>query len=278
MLRPILITGIAIQTVLIVIVFLIKLLEPVPQPTITQPPPIQEIVEDPEQPKQPLPDLVLEINQRNSKISSFSCEDMIIKTWERGMKFRLNGEIHYEKDRSFRLVLASVFGSELDLGSNDTIFWYWSRRDKHPGLYWSKHEDFYKTRLKTPFNPMFMRDTLGLNVIEEEGAKIGETEKEIIVAYERISSMRDPILYTIVINKALKKISGFIITDPQGNPLAVAEITEYKNDLPSQLLYTWYEEGKTLLLEFRNPQINLHIPSNLWSPPNESPKIDMSKE
>lgn len=276
MLRSTLITAIVLTGLLQGTLLYFMMFGSAPEPTLTQQTrPIEHILEEPEV---SLPDLVHEINQRNSQIQTFTCDDVAIKTWERGIKVRLKAELHYEKDLSFRMILDSVFGKELDLGSNDKMFWYWSRRDKHPGLYWSFHEDFYKTRLKTPFNPMFMRDTLGLNEIPQEGAKVGETEGKVIIVYEKYDSMMRPILYTIVINKTYKVVEGILVTDMGGNPLAVAEIKEHQNGLPAEILYTWYEEDKVLLLRFNNPKVNQSLSSNLWTPPNETPKIDMSKE
>ena len=275
MLKPILITAIILQSILMVVTFVVKLKEPIPQHTIVQPPSMEDVLEETEQ---PLPELVLEINQRNKAIRSFSCDYVVIKTWEKGMRFRLNGELYYEKDLTFRMILDSVFGKELDLGSNEEVFWYWSRRDKHPGLYWANHEDFNQTRLKTPFNPMFMRDTLGLNEIPQKGAKIIDKEDSLLIVYERTNSMGEPILYSVVVGKKTKQIDGFLVTDIEGVPLALAEIKESQNGLPLQILYTWYEEGKILLIEFRNAKTNLHIPASNWQPPNETPKINMAEE
>lgn len=277
MLRQLLIAGIIIQSILLVLLVAFRFMESAPEPTITQPPPVQNIPSEPPKP-QPLPELVQTINERNKQIKSFSCDDITIKTWERGMKFRLEATVSYEKDLNFRMILASTFGKELDLGSNQELFWYWSRRDKHPGLYWALHEDFYKTRLKTPFNPMFMRDTLGLNEIKQEGAQIIENDKDIMVVYQQTNSMGDPILYTVVVDKEGKEIKGILITDMQGKALALAEIREHHNGLPVQILYNWYEENKVLLLEFHNPKVNLRIASTSWQPPNEKPKINMANE
>src|ERR1017187_4932054 len=61
---------------------------------------------------------------------------------------RLSGMIYYENSKLFHLELSSFFGPELDIGSNNEYFWYWSRRDSEPGLHFAKHEDFYKSRMK----------------------------------------------------------------------------------------------------------------------------------
>lgn len=238
----------------------------------------QVITPEPVQEPDPLPDLVLKINQKNKSIDSFVCNNVMVETWEKGTKFRFNADFHYEKYNNFRMIFSSVFGKELDLGSNEQKFWYWSRRDKHPGVYWANHEDYQKTRLKDPFNPMFIQDSFGFNEIPQEGAQVTETDLNIFIKYDKVNSMGDPISYIIFVNKKTELINGFCIVDENGITTVTAEIQEYKNGLPSKLVYLWAEEAKVLVMNLHNPEINVHIPSSLWKMPNETPKIDMSKE
>ena len=222
--------------------------------------------------------VVLAINERNRAITSFSCDKITVRTWERGMRFRLSGTIQYEKLDRFRMIIQSVFGSEVDLGSNDDMFWYWSRRDPHPGMYWAKHEDYHKTRLKTPFNPLFMRDSLALNEIELSEAEFGENDESVVVWYDRINALGQPIIYTVFIDKLTEQIQGILITDPTGKALAVAEVQRREDGLPSQILYTWYEENRMLGLEFSNPTVNNNISELAWMPPDYQPRINMAEE
>lgn len=225
-----------------------------------------------------VPAIVAKINLRNSAITSFTCERVSVKIWERGLRMRLSATVLYEKDNSFRLKLRSAFGNEMDLGSNDEIFWYWSRRDKNPGLYWSVYANYHKTRLKTPFNPMFMRDTLGLNEISTENARISETTEYVILAYDRYNAMNQPIIYSVMLDKATILIAGIIVTDTDGIPLITVNIQHYPDGTLKKILYTWHEENRILSLEFRNSQINVEIPSTSWIPPNKTPQINMAEE
>lgn len=225
-----------------------------------------------------VPAIVAKINLRNSAITSFTCERVSVKTWELGLRVRLSATVLYEKDNSFRLKLRSAFGNEMDLGSNDEIFWYWSRRDKNPGLYWAVYADYRKTRLKTPFNPMFMRDTLGLSEISTENARISETTEYVILTYDKYNAMNQPILYSVMLDKATILIAGIIVTDTDGIPLVTVDIQHYPDGILKKILYTWHEENRILALEFRNSQINVEIPSTNWIPPNKTPQINMAEE
>jgi len=237
-----------------------------PETTVTEPPPVV------------VPEVVKRINARNQNIQSLSVAKMNVRIWEGGMRFKLDGNLYYKKDLFFRMQISSLFGTELDLGANETIFWYWSRRDKDPGLYYAHYEDYGKTRLKTPFNPVFLRVSLGLEPIQTEGTQI--VTKDGFVAIVRLAknSTGQPIIYSTFINEETEKVEGFLVTDMNNKPLASCEIQKYEGDLPKQILYTWHEEDKVLLLEFEAPVANEEIPASKWELPNRKPKINMGEE
>lgn len=223
-------------------------------------------------------DLIEEINQKNSKIVNFSCSDVELKLWENNKRIKLKGTIDYCKPIGFRMQVYSFLGKELDLGSNEKIFWYWSKRDPRPGVYWSVYEDFPKTRLKTPFNPMFIRATLGLEKIDLNNCKITENEDDLMLTYPQSNSVGDPIQFSILINKKLKVITGFLISNNQGEYLAVCEIQSILNNFPNKILYTWKEEKKTMSITLNNPQFNVAKEEIAFKMPDYIPQINMADE
>jgi len=219
--------------------------------------------------------IIEEINRRNAQIRNFSCDRMKIKVWQNGMRFRLNGTLHYEKTKRFRMIIRSIFGKEIDLGSNDEIFWYWSRRDKEKSLLYAKHEDYNKTRLKTPFNPIFMKESLGLNQIRD--GKISSFGNFIIIDSEFENSIGKTVIRSTFLDKKNKRILGFAVQDKE-EIIAFAEILAYTRDnLPEKILYVWKKEDKILLLNIQNPEINTDIDTQFWELPDLNPKIDMGR-
>jgi hypothetical protein len=251
-----------------------KVTEVIPQTQILK---IREQLR-PEKPEIVVPEVILKINSRNSNIESFVVEKMRVKTWEKGARFKLDGSLFYKKDLFFRMQISSLFGEELDLGANDKIFWYWSRRDRQPGLYYAFYEDFTATRLKTPFNPMFLRVSLGLEEIDTKNAKIVSKNGFIAIVTQTINAMNQRVLYTLFVNEEKERIEGCLITDLNDNPLASCEIQSFSGDLPEKILYTWHEEKKMMLLEFENPQENVEISDTKWEIPRKEPKINMAEE
>jgi hypothetical protein len=226
----------------------------------------------------PVPAVVHEINAKNAKVNTFVCEDLEIKLWEGGRRHRVRGEVYYEKPKNFRLILSSILGKEIDLGSNATHFWYWSKRDKEPGLHFARHEDFPKTRLKTPFNPMLMRAALGAEILDTKNCKIVENQQDIMLVYSRVSGSGRPVQFSVFVSKAKKQIDGFLLSDEFGKRLATCEIRERKGDVPVEVMFTWHEENRVMLMRFNGPKVNGPVNARHWTMPAYSPKIDMAEK
>jgi len=247
---------------------------------LNEPRPTVKIIDeqfDPLPVKPQIPLVIAELNEINSQVSGFDGSDVSVKIWENGMRFKISGSMSYEKPNNFRMKVWSIMGQEMDIGSNERLFWYWSKRDRYPGLYYADYSDYHKTRLKTPFNPVFMRESLGLNEIDTTDAKIVENEKHVMVSWQKTNASNEKILYSVLVNRLSKRIDGIVISDLSSKVIASCEI-EYQGILPKKILYDWKEEQKSLVIEFSNPTINKKFSSSNWDLPRYSPKIDMGKE
>lgn len=274
-LRPFLIVSIIVMTVLCGYAYHKRIAEVPKLIVIGDVNPLEEI-----KPTPIIPPILKEIDEKNESIKSFSCDSIIVRTWERGFSYKLSGFLGYEKPDRFRMIFSSVFGKELDIGSNEELFWYWSRRDVRPGIYWAKNEDLYKTRLKTPFNPLFFRSSLGLDKIEPDKAiKIIPRDKAFLVVYQIKSATGEEVLYSKLVDTESKRIEGTVITSTSGKPIASCEIRRFAaNNLPVEILYTWHEENRTVLLSLNSPIVNTQIDARSWQIPNYTPKINMADE
>ena len=234
--------------------------------------PIIPIIKVPDEPKIPI--TIEEFNQMNSQILSYQNENVSVKIWENGIRLKVSGSISYEKPNGFRMKIHSIMGEETDIGSNDDIFWYWSRRDRNRALYYAIYADYHKTRLKTPFNPAFLKESLGLDTINVLDAKIIENENNIVVTQKRVNAVGQYVMYSIFLNKTNKRMNGIVISDLAGQVLASCEI-QYEGTLPKRITYDWREEKRALMLEFGESKVNQPIPKSTWDKPDYQPQIDM---
>jgi hypothetical protein len=86
-----------------------------------------------------------------------------------------------------------------------------------------------------------------------------------------------PVLFSVLINKARKQVDGCLITDQSGKVLAASEIQQYNNGVPVKILYSWYEENRTMLMTLKNPKVNTTISGSAWAMPNYTPKSNMAE-
>lgn len=81
----------------------------------------------------------------------------------------LPADIALERPRRFRLRAGTALtGPEVDLGSNDELFWFWVRRSNlsalPPALYFCRHDEYLRSNARQviPLNPEWLIDSLGL--------------------------------------------------------------------------------------------------------------------
>lgn len=222
------------------------------------------------------PPLITNLNIKNSLVKTVVCDDVDIKIWEDGHRHRLNGRLAYRKPNDFHLEMSSPLGKEVEIGSNKDEFWYWSKHDKNPGLHYARQADFAKSRLKTPFDPNLIKACLGQEVLETDNAKFTESEKDIMVTYEKPGSAGKPVFLSFLVNRERIQIDGFVAADSFGKYLVSCEIQEWRGDLPSVILYTWYEEDRILLLKLNNPRSNVSVEDGRFVMPNYRPKINIT--
>ena len=61
----------------------------------------------------------------------------------------LSGNIAAERPGRFRLTAGTALtGQEIDLGSNDELFWMWVRRNQPPAVYFCRHDQFANSNIR----------------------------------------------------------------------------------------------------------------------------------
>jgi hypothetical protein len=74
-------------------------------------------------------------------------------------------DMSYEQPQRLRLRAGTgLTGQELDLGSNDELFWFWARQSPQPALFYARHDQFAASpnRNLIPIEPLWIIDAMGL--------------------------------------------------------------------------------------------------------------------
>lgn len=219
--------------------------------------------------------LIDRINKKNSKIKSLFSADAQVQISH--VPFKLTAEMAYEKDRNFRMVVRSVMGKELDVGSNSDTFWFWSKRMNPPYLHYASYSDLYKCRLKDVFHPLWMMESLGINEINSN-AVVKDSPKYLIISEKRRSTSNTIVIKVTLIDKKSEAIVGHYILN-EGKVIVSAEVKEFHpNGIPKKIAIIWHEENVSLTWSLNEVRVNCKIDPYNWRMPYHKKSINMGKD
>jgi hypothetical protein len=224
--------------------------------------------------------VIREINARNAKITNLICQDVKIKL-KADISVSLDASLAFEREKKFRMGVESFLGKEMDIGSNDTHFWFWSKRMDPPALHYAKHEDIDKTLLKAPLNPLWIMECIGINPIKTEGVQVARINGHWAVIEERTSNSM-PVTKVTLIDRENKRIIGHYLYDHNGKMEASAEVVAFRDidghQIPSNMVIIWYSEGIRMEWQINDPRINVGLDPKNWEMPQMKHMIDMAND
>ncbi len=109
--------------------------------------------------------IVAAVNQNSSRIQSLSVTGATITMSDTLGLPLLSGNIAAQRPGRFRLTAGTaVSGQEIDLGSNDELFWMWVRRNQPPAVYFCRHDQFAGSNIRQmmPVEPSWLLAALGI--------------------------------------------------------------------------------------------------------------------
>lgn len=109
--------------------------------------------------------IIAAVNQNSSKVRSITATGATISVPDTLGLPLLSGNIAAERPGRFRLTAGTaVTGQEIDLGSNDELFWLWARRGQPPGVYFCRHAQFANSNIRQmmPVEPSWLLAAVGI--------------------------------------------------------------------------------------------------------------------
>jgi hypothetical protein len=109
-----------------------------------------------------LEQVIQAVNANNSQIRSFSARSATLS----GTGFpTLQATVDFERPTRLRLRgQTRLTGPEIDVGSNDELFWFWVRRTQPPATYYCRHDQFAASpvRRDLPIDPDWLIEAFGI--------------------------------------------------------------------------------------------------------------------
>jgi hypothetical protein len=109
--------------------------------------------------------IIAAVNQNSARIQSLNVTGASITIPNTMGLPILSGNIAAERPRRFRLTAGTaITGQEVDMGSNDELFWFWVRRNQPPAVYICRHEQFANSNIRQvmPVEPNWLLAALGI--------------------------------------------------------------------------------------------------------------------
>lgn len=212
------------------------------------------------------------INKLKQNINSVYISELEVNFKQTRIPINLYGFMAYEKDKKFRFQLHHRFtGKEIDVGSNQTEFWFFSRRSDPVNTYVGKYE-FSKLNLKSALHPDWILESTNLFNLPEDYNKIYKSNTNLLICYDKTLSNGEKVNISILVDPSQSMILGKYLYDANNRLISSIEYLEYQKGLPSKVKINWYEESVTMIWKM-NPQINVKLSNKFWQNNCESDRI-----
>ncbi|MDA0255376.1 MAG: hypothetical protein O3C39_07060 [Planctomycetota bacterium] len=193
---------------------------------------------------------------------------------------RLSARLACEPPRRFRLqAQTSLTGPELDIGSNDDLFWIWLRQHEPPITAFCRHDQYAQSQARRllPIRADWMPELLGLVNFRPDDYHDGphllpDGRLEI---RSRLNAGSDEVFKTTILDGTTGLVAEQHLFTPAGERLASIRTSRYRVDpasgaaLPRLIEISWPASGVDFKLELASVTVNgpSPDPGQLWQMP-----------
>lgn len=194
---------------------------------------------------------------------------------------RLASQIACEPPRRFRLrAQTAVTGNELDIGSNDELFWLWIRRHDPKVTLYCRHDRYPEAaaRRMLPVRAEWMPELLGLVEFRSEDVHEGPFAMPDgrIEIRSRMASPDGELIRSTLLDGTTGLVVEQHLFSPQGERLASVKTSQHRVDpgssaaLPRQVEVSWPAAGVEFRLDITSITTNggSADPGQLWQLPS----------
>ena len=220
--------------------------------------------------------LVNYMNDNARRIQSLRCTDVDVEASQKIQSFNVRAKMMSMKPRSFLMTASALGNPVVDLGSNESEFWFWFSKAPDPYQYFCTYKDFEEgkvARFPFPFQPDWIMESMGmgpygpaskytlehdattLKLVEKTRTPQGQAVRKVIVISRRPVQAPQPQVQAYV-----------LLDDATGKEICSAQIQEVVIDpatgavVPRRMELRVPAESARLRISFNkmdvNPQLN----------------------
>jgi hypothetical protein len=190
----------------------------------------------------------------------------------------LRADLAYQQPGRLRLRAMALGSTEVDLGSNDELFWVWIKRNSPPAVYFARHEEVARSpQTAVPIEPAWLVESLGLVQFDLNGRHTGPFVRgggqlEIRTAITGPNGDRTKVTvidgrYGWVLEQHLYDANRQRLASATASGFAYDPVTQ--TSMPNQVKIQWPEAAMSITLTLNDLRINQLGPdsNNLWTIP-----------
>ena len=179
------------------------------------------------------------INRNSHSIRNFTTENATVHI--PGALVPLNARLTFERPQRLRIqgAVSTLSGQEFDFGSNDDIFWLWTRRGTNE-MWYCRHELYPISPIRStiPINPEWLIEALGMVEFKPTDQHFGPTRMPD-GTWEVVSHCQTP--SGQYIKRTVVDAKGWVIRQelytPQNELIALAESSDMQIDRGTGIIY-----------------------------------------
>lgn len=193
---------------------------------------------------------------------------------------RLSARVACEPPRRFRLqAQTTLTGPELDIGSNDDLFWLWLRQHEPPIIAFCRHDRYAQSQARQllPIRADWMPELLGLVNFRPEDSHDGPypLPDGRIEVRSRITTDGEELFKSTILDGTTGLVAEQHLFTPGGERIASVRTTKYRVDpasgaaLPHLVEISWPTSSIDFKLELSAITVNgaSPDPAALWQMP-----------
>jgi hypothetical protein len=235
--------------------------------------------------------IIAAVNQNSARIHSLSATGASITIPDTMGLPILTANIAAERPNHFRLTAGTgITGQEIDLGSNDQLFWMWVRRNQPPAVYFCRHDQFGQSAIRQmmPIEPSWLLAALGMVDIDPASVYDGPLARGDgkVEIRSWLPSASGRLTRVMVIDASHAWVVEQHVYDPTGQTLIASAVAESHRfypaegvSLPQKISLRLPTAGLAMKIDLGTVQINQLSgdPNQLWTMPTFAgyPQIDL---
>jgi hypothetical protein len=224
-----------------------------------------------------LDEIIYAVNANTSRVQQLHSDSAWLTL--PGLPGGIRTNISLERELRFRLKSKSIVGPELDIGSNEELFWFWAKRAPEPVVFYASHRDFAASpnRGMFPVDPTWVIEAMGLVQLDPGGRHEGpfRLDDGRVEVRTRLSRPSGEITRVLVIDDRYGWILEQRLSDATGRPIASSRTSGHRYyesaavALPHRIEIEMPDAQLSLTLQVNEYAINslYGSPEQLWAMP-----------